>query len=62
MTRLFVGAGLIFDVQLVLRAQEVPRCELASVADAGPRLGRDAWVKSRESARDAEEAVFASGE
>jgi type VI secretion system protein ImpH len=62
MTRLFVGMGLIFDVQLVLRAEEIPRCKLASVADVGPRLGRDAWMKSRDSVRDAEEAVFGSAE
>jgi type VI secretion system protein ImpH len=60
MTRLFVGSGLVFDVQLVLRAEEIPPCELALAPGVGPRLGRDAWMKSQESAKDAEEAVFGS--
>jgi type VI secretion system protein ImpH len=62
MTRLFVGPGLIFDVQLVLRAEDVPRFRLVSSPDAGPTLGRDAWVTSLDMAEDVTDAVFAPGE
>jgi type VI secretion system protein ImpH len=58
MTRLFVDGGLDFDVQLVLKADEVPGCRLARGPAAGPRLGRYAWVKSRPATEDAEDAVF----
>jgi type VI secretion system protein ImpH len=61
MTRLFVDGGLDFDVQLVLRADEVPPCRLTSVPGAGPRLGRYAWLDSGDRAADADEAVFAPG-
>ena len=61
MARLFVDGEFDFDVQLVLRADEVPESRLTSAAGAGPRLGRYAWLKSREFARDADDAVFAAG-
>jgi type VI secretion system protein ImpH len=46
MTRLFVDTGLIFDVQLVLRAEDVPWCRLASTPENAVRLGQDTWVSS----------------
>jgi type VI secretion system protein ImpH len=60
LARLFVGTGFNLDVQLVLSAPEVPACRLSSDrgAEAGARLGRDAWVRSRQLAHDAHEAVF----
>jgi type VI secretion system protein ImpH len=61
MTRLFVDAPLAFDVQLVLRGQDVPKCELAPGPRDGLRLGRDTWLKSRETAKNAEDAVFQTG-
>jgi type VI secretion system protein ImpH len=59
MTRLFVDGGLDFDVQLVLKAEEVPTCRLSAAPGAGSRVGRNAWVKARPSAADAGNAVFA---
>lgn len=61
MTRLFVDAELVFDVQLVLRADEVPACQLTSAPGRGPQLGRHAWLKGREFTNDADDAVFPSG-
>ena len=60
MARLFVDGELDFDVQLVLKAEEVPGCLLSSTPGAGARLGRYAWLKGRPFADDAADAVFAS--
>jgi type VI secretion system protein ImpH len=57
LVRLYVGAELDFDVQLVLRGPDVPACQF--VADGiGPRLGWNTWVISRSLEHDADDAVF----
>ena len=56
MVRLYIGAELDFDVQLVLRAEEVPAC------GPGARLGWNSWALSAPAARDADDAVFAGVE
>ena len=60
LVRLYVGPELDFDVQVVLRADDVPECQLAA-AD----LGR-AWAgtpgSERRSRTDAEDVVFAARE
>ena len=56
-TRFYVRAELDFDVQPILRADEVPWCR-ASRGQGGSRLGRTSWLKCKEFARDAEDAVF----
>jgi type VI secretion system protein ImpH len=61
MTRLFVDGEFDFDVQLVLRADEVPGCVLSSTPGEGARLGCFAWLKSRAFERDADEAIFEAG-
>lgn len=61
LVRLYVDAELDFDIQLVLRAEEVPACRLSSEPGGGARLGRHAWLKSRPFDRDAEDAVFEAG-
>jgi type VI secretion system protein ImpH len=61
MARLFVDAEFDFDVQLVLKAEEVPASRLSSDPGAGARLGRYAWLKSREFQRDVDDAVFPAG-
>ena len=58
MTRAFVDLGLDFDVQLVLKAEEVPQCRLSSAAGAGSQLGRHAWLRARPMTADAGDAVF----
>jgi type VI secretion system protein ImpH len=60
MTRLFVDGEFDFDVQLVLRAAEVPFCRLDAAPGAGARLGRTAWLKAGPMAVDVDDAVFPS--
>ncbi len=60
LVRLFVDAEFEFDVQLILKADEVPDCRLASAPGAGVRLGRFAWLKTRPLGRDPDEAIFRS--
>jgi type VI secretion system protein ImpH len=57
LVRLYVGMELDFDVQLVLRAQEIPACQLAEGL-AGPRLGWNTWMCSQMPAHDSQDAVF----
>lgn len=61
LVRLYVGGELDFDVQLILKAQEVPPCHLAD-GGVGPRLGWNTWLISRPPGHDAEEAAFEAEE
>lgn len=58
-TRMYAGPELDFDVQLVLRSDEVPASRLAR-HDETPdcRLGWNSWVQSRPRTQDAADAVF----
>ena len=56
MTRLYAGLAMDIDTQLVLKVEEVPWCQLSSAA--GPRLGWNTWVRSRDLARDADDAIL----
>jgi type VI secretion system protein ImpH len=60
MVRLFVGPELDFDIQLILKANEVPAAQLtADPADGpGPHLGWNMWLTSQTPRKDAEDAVF----
>jgi type VI secretion system protein ImpH len=44
MTRLYAGPTLDFDVQPVLRPEEVPACRLTRDVDEGPYLGWNTWM------------------
>ena len=57
LTRLYVGPQFDFDVQLVLRAEEVPWCRLGDRADP-PRLGWTTWVRARAFSHDVDDPVF----
>jgi len=46
LVRLYVGQDLDFDVQLILRGDEVPDCHLQETDDVGPRLGWNTWLRS----------------
>jgi type VI secretion system protein ImpH len=48
-TRFFTNGEIEFEVQLVLKQGEVPRCELNPAADSAPLLGWFSWIKSGES-------------
>jgi type VI secretion system protein ImpH len=63
LVRLYAGPTFDFEVQLVLRGDEVPSCRLAAEGEGvGPRLGWNTWVSSRPRACAAEDAVFEGGE
>jgi type VI secretion system protein ImpH len=59
MARFYAGQEFDFDVQLILRAAEVPGCRLGATGEFAPRLGWSTWLKSGEFTHDAEDAVFA---
>src|SRR5262249_30825350 len=61
LVRLYAGPEFDFDVQLVLRAPDVPECELSDLG-VGPRLGWNTWVRSAPHPRDADDPVFAGEE
>lgn len=58
MTRRLVGPDLNFDVQLTLRADQVPRLRLGGAADCPPRLGWTTWLGDSPSGQDRDDAVF----
>lgn len=60
LARLFLGAWPHIEVQLVLKAPDVPRCRLSTKRDLAMRLGRDSWLVGRPAQRDSDDAVFPS--
>jgi type VI secretion system protein ImpH len=58
LVRLYLGPEIDFDVQLVLRAEDVPACRLAESEGMGPRLGWNTWVHTQGLDHDADDAVF----
>jgi type VI secretion system protein ImpH len=62
MVRLYAGAEVDVDVQLVLKKEEVPGCQLGQRTGLGSRLGWNTWAKAKPMPRDAEEAVFLAEE
>lgn len=59
LARFFAGQELDFDVQLVLKAAQVPRCRLGDTSAEGPRLGWSTWLKTAEFTADAEDTMLA---
>jgi type VI secretion system protein ImpH len=58
LARLYAGPALDIDLQLVLRAEEVPCCQLSSSPRHEPRLGWNTWVCSDAFTHDADDAVL----
>jgi type VI secretion system protein ImpH len=58
LTRYLAGTVLEFEVQLVLKAAEVPHCKLTDEAADAPRLGWLGWLKTDEFQEDASDATF----
>ncbi len=56
LVRLYVGPEIKVEVQLILKASEIPACKSGKM---GARLGWDSWVTSRPRKRDSDDAVFA---
>ncbi len=61
LARLYLGPDFDFDVQLVLRKEDVPECEVAP-SGSGSRLGWDSWLSSEPRSQDAADPVFESVE
>jgi type VI secretion system protein ImpH len=57
-TRFCVGQEFDFDMQLVLKAPEVPWCKLG---EERSRLGFSTWLKTGEFTRDADQVIFSGG-
>jgi type VI secretion system protein ImpH len=58
LVRLYVGPAIMVDVQLVLKASEIPECHMVPSGNPGPRLGWNCWVTSMPRAEDSRDAVF----
>jgi type VI secretion system protein ImpH len=58
LTRFYVGPALSFDVQLVLRADQVPAAALSSDIEGGSLLGWNTWLPTEDDRADAADAVF----
>lgn len=57
--RTYAGPDLDFDVQPVLKAEEVPPCRLVASQTDGPRLGWNTWVRTGSFDHPVDDAVFA---
>ena len=58
-SRFYAGEEYDFDVQLLLKAAEVPWCRLGGGEETAARLGWSAWLKTQEFTDDAADAIFA---
>ncbi len=58
MTRFYAGQEFDFDIQLILRAAEVPWCRLGGSGEQTPRLGWSTWLKSVEFEHDVDDAIL----
>ena len=60
LVRLLVGLEFEFDIQLVLKSDEVPYGVLSANDEDGPRLGWTSWLKTCEFAQDDDQVVLAT--
>jgi type VI secretion system protein ImpH len=58
LTTLLTGQAMTFEVQLLLRAEDVPYAQLHDQGDDAPRLGWLGWLKTEEFQTPAGDAVF----
>jgi type VI secretion system protein ImpH len=56
--RFFANDGIDFEVQLILKRQEVPSCQIDLDGDAPPRLGWASWLKSAPFGRDPDDTIL----
>ncbi len=59
--RLFVGSGFDFDVQVILKKEDVPFCQLGQ-ADAPARLGWNSWARLAPATKDSTDAIVTERE
>lgn len=58
MCRFYAGQDIDFDVQLVLRREDAPACELGAGGPTAPRLGWLSWAKRKPLAKDPDQTMF----
>ena len=58
LVRLYAEPTLDFDVQLILKAEEVPKCRLTGDGTFGARLGWNTWLLTQNAMIDAEDVVL----
>jgi type VI secretion system protein ImpH len=58
LVRLYAEPSLDFDVQLVLKAEDVPDCQLTGDGGLGARLGWNTWLQTHSPSVDAEDVVL----
>jgi type VI secretion system protein ImpH len=58
LVKFYFNDQLDFELQLVLRRDETPACELGSLGEAAPRLGWVSWAKSAPLGRDPGETIL----
>jgi type VI secretion system protein ImpH len=56
--RLYVGPTFDFEVQPVLKGDEVPWCQLGGKGSRAPRLGWNTWLRNREFTHNVDDAIF----
>lgn len=57
-TRAYVGPDFDFDVQVVLKGKEVPKCVFAEDGDFQPRLGWNTWGGEFPEHLDSDDAIY----
>ncbi len=60
--RFYAGPELDFDIQLVLKAGEVPRCLLPTGNSGGPILGWNSWLANDPFGDNPDDAAFVSSD
>jgi type VI secretion system protein ImpH len=58
MTRFYAGRGLDFEINLIMKALDVPPARLS--VSSGPRLGWTSWIKTKEFTEDDAQVILAA--
>ncbi|MBI1745328.1 MAG: type VI secretion system baseplate subunit TssG [Acidobacteria bacterium] len=59
--RFLVGLEFDFDIQLTLKAEEVPGCVMAREGEQAPKLGWTSWLKTRPFTADDSQVILSAG-
>lgn len=57
-TRFYSNEEFEYEIQLILKRDKVPRCELGEEGNTAPKLGWESWVKSEVMKRDPADAIL----
>jgi len=58
LTRFFSNDEMDFEAQLILKREEVPRCELGAEQGIAPQLGWTTWSRTKEMPRDVADTIL----